>query len=128
MKKITILLTILLILTGCDIFNKKEEPIEEVNTKEMIELPKEAFRKLENYVKKNNIKTEARNTGTFDLTTIDLGKNMHLNENSYYYVTNGDIFLHVEYIYNNKYLCTMTIRDSEDNVGSFSYKLLDNKN
>ena len=36
--------------------------------------------------------------------------------------------MNVEYIYNKKYLCKMTIRDNENNIGSFNCELLDKEN
>lgn len=134
MKKVLITLLmgiIILNVTGCDfnLFNKeeKEQGLTDIQLKEAKELPKEAFRQLEKYIKKNNIKTEAKGEGKFDITKVNIGKNkeLYLDKKSSYYVSNGDIFMNVEYIYNENYLCKMTIRDKEDNIGSFNCELLD---
>ena len=136
MKKVLITLLIsisVLVMTGCENpFNKKEEPKEmtDLEIKEAKELPKKVFRQLETYVKQNNIKLEPKGEGNFDITKVNIGntEELYLNENSSYYVSNGDIFMNVEYIYNKKYLCKMTIRDNENNIGSFNCELLDKEN
>jgi len=128
MKKLTKILLITLILfsvTGC-FFDKKVEEVEEnVNTKEMKELPKVVFEKLEKYIKDNDIETVAKNMGEFDIRSIDMGNGLYLNNNSYYYVSGGEVFLYVEYTYNKKYLVKMTISDTKDNIASFSYTRID---
>ena len=134
MKKIFIVLLLMVSLftfTGCDLFNKNTEEKEEiVDTKEMKELPKKAFRELEDYVISHDIKNLAKNAGEFDIKKINIGKSkeLYLNDNSYYYVTNGNISMYVEYIYDDKYLCKMTISEDDDNIAGFSYHLLDKEN
>ena len=134
MKKLLITLLFCLLtlnITGCDFnpFNKEENKqlLTDKQLKEAKELPKEAFRQLEKYVKNNNIKTEAKGEGEFDITKVNIGKNkeLYLDKKSSYYISDGDIFMNVEYIYNDEYLCKMTIRDNENNIGSFSCNLLD---
>lgn len=134
MKKLLIVLFVsigLFTFTGCDLFNKNVEEKEEVvNTEEMKELPKKVFRELEEYKLRNNIKEVAKNAGDFDIRKVNIGKDkeLYLNNKSYYYITNGNIFMYVEYVYDDKYLCKMTISDDEDNIGGFSYHLLDKEN
>ena len=134
MKKVIIVLlvmTSIFMFTGCDLFNKNTEEKEViVDTKEMKELPKIAFRELEKYINSNEIKNVAKNAGEFDIRKVNIGKNkeLYLSDKSYYYVTNGNIFMYVEYIYNDEYLCKMTISDDEDNIAGFSYHLLDKEN
>ena len=127
MKKIGVLLLTLFCLfsiTGCFFDQPIEEQEEFVNTKEMEELPKVVFRKLKEYVDINDIKTEAKNKGNFNIKNIEISEGVYLNNNSYYYVTNGNIFLYVEYVYKDKYLCKMTFSDNENSIGSFSYSLI----
>ena len=134
MKKVLVVLFLTMSLftfTGCDLFNKNTEEKEEVvDTKVMKDLLKVAFRVSEKHVRNNNIKNLAKNSGDFDIRTVNIGKDkeLYLSDKSYYYVTNGNIFMYVEYIYNDKYLCKMTISDDEDSIGSFSYHLLDKEN
>ena len=54
-----------------------------------------------------------------------MGNNTYLEDNSYYYVTNGDIYMYVEYIYDSKYLCKMTISNNKENIASFTYDIID---
>ena len=130
MKKIltiTLVLFCFLSVTGCDLFKKEETKEVEINTKEMQELPKKAFKELKKYIDDNDIKNIAKNSGKFDIRQVNIGKDkeLYLNENSYYYVTNGDIYMYVEYIYDEKYLCKMTINDDEDSIAGFSYHIID---
>lgn len=132
MKKLLIVLSVsIILLTGCSLFNKKSEEMEEiVDTKAMQDLPKIAFRELEIYKNSNDIKDVAKNLGEFDIKKVNIGnKNeLYLNDNSYYYITDGNIFMYVEYVYDNKYIVKMTISDDIDNIGGFSYHLLDKEN
>ena len=123
MKKfISILVISLIMLTGC---NSTDEIIEEVNTEDMKKLPKVVYQKLEEYVQENDIINEAKNSGNFDITKVDMGNGLYLENNCYYYVTNGDIYMYVEYIYDNKYLCKMTISNNKENIASFTYNIID---
>ena len=123
MKKfISVLIIGLIMLTGC---NSSNEIKEEINTENMKELPKVVYEKLEEYVQENDIINEAKNSGNFDITKVDMGNNTYLEDNSYYYVTNGDIYMYVEYIYDSKYLCKMTISNNKENIASFTYDIID---
>ena len=131
MKKIIILLIVCTLGVGGYLYydrNIKKKPIEEnVNVEEMKELPKLAFRELRNYIVTNDLKTIGKNSGEFDIRKVNIGKDseLYLDSNSYYYVTDGNIYMYVEYIYDNKYKCKMTISDDEDNIAGFSYHLID---
>ena len=123
MKKfISVLIIGLIMLTGCNSSNEIEE---EINTENMKELPKVVYEKLEEYVQENDIINEAKNSGNFDITKVDMGNNTYLEDNSYYYVTNGDIYMYVEYIYDSKYLCKMTISTNKETIASFTYDIID---
>ena len=131
MKKLIIVLIVCILGVGGYLYydkNIKNKPMEEeVNIDEMKELPKKAFSELREYIYTNNLKNVGKNSGEFDIRKVNIGKDkeLYLNSNSYYYVTGGNIYMYVEYIYNDKYLCKMTISDDQDNIASFSYHRID---